>query len=94
MAIFDRTLINELGIEMSDQDFALLSEHFDTTLRTRVTQELVAELSPEQAEQLSQMQNVSDDQLLQWLQANVHNFRDIVSDEIDILLGELADNLE
>lgn len=94
MALLDRTILNDLGIEMSDQDYELLAEHFETTLRTRVIGEIVEELTPEQAQQLADMQNASDDELLAWLQANVPDFKDIVSDEVDILLGELAENSE
>jgi len=94
MALLDRTVLNDLGIEMSDQDYELLAEHFETTLRTRVIGEIVEELTPEQAQQLADMQNASDDELLAWLQANVPDFKDIVSDEVDILLGELAENSE
>jgi hypothetical protein len=92
MALLDKALITELGIELSDQDYELLAEHFDTTLRTRVIAEIVAELTPEQAQQLSQLQSAPDEQLLEWLGKNVVNFKDIVSEEVDILLGELAEN--
>lgn len=94
MAILDKTLLSELGIQLSEQDFESLSEHFDTTLRTRVIAEIVEELSSEQAVQLASMQGAGDDQLLAWLHANVTDFGDIVSDEVNILLGELADSSE
>jgi hypothetical protein len=79
---------------LNDQDYQLLEEHFETTLRSRVIEEIVEELSPEQAQELATMQDQSDEQLLAWLQVNVLNFRDVVSDEVDILLGELAENSE
>lgn len=94
MALLSRTLLSDLGIEMADQDYALLEEHFETTLRNRVINEVVEGLSPEQAEELATMQNESDERLMEWLLANVPDFSDVVSDEVDILLGELADNSE
>lgn len=94
MALLDKQLLHDLGIELSDRDTELLSEHFDSTLKDRVIAEIVQELSPEQAQQLAAMQNASDEQLLQWLQVNVLDFGDIVTDEVDILLGELAENSE
>jgi len=94
MALLDREILNDLGIQLTEQDYQSLSEHFDTTLRNRVIGEIVEELTPEQAEQLAQMQGVTDEQLLEWLRANVAAFGEIVSDEIDILLGELAENSE
>lgn len=94
MALLDKALLNDLGIELSEQDYLSLADHFDNTLRDRVIAEIVEELSPEQAEQLATMQNVDDSQLQAWLTANVPSLSEIVSDEIDILLGELAENSE
>lgn len=94
MALLTRTLLNDLGIELDDQNYILLEEHFETTLRDRVINEVVDGLSPEQAEELATMQTSTDEQLLDWLRANVPDFSDIVSDEVDILLGELAENSE
>ena len=94
MAILSKQLIQDLGIELSEQDYISLAEHFETTLQERVINEITMELSPEQAEELATMQNASDEDLLAWLQANVPDLAEIVSDEVDILLGELAENSE
>ena len=94
MAILSKQLIQDLGIELNEQDYASLSEHFETTLQERVINEVTMELSPEQAQELATMQSASDEDLLAWLQANVTDLAEIVSDEVDILLGELAENSE
>jgi len=94
MAILNKQIIEELGITLSDADYALLEEHFETTLNERVTNEIVLSLTPEQAQQLADMQQADDATILQWLQTNVTELTDIVTDEIDILLGELAENSE
>ena len=94
MAILSKQLIQDLGIELNEQDYASLSEHFETTLQERVINEITMELSPEQAQELATMQSASDEDLLAWLQANVPDLAEIVSDEVDILLGELAENSE
>ena len=70
MPILSRSLLADLGINLSDEDFQSL------------------------AEELSHMQEASDDQIVDWVRANVPDFADIVSDEIDILLGELAEDSE
>jgi hypothetical protein len=90
MGLLDKSLLQDLGIELSDQDFASLEEHFDTTLRDRVITEITEEITTEQAQQLASMQGASDEQLQAWLATNVPNLGEIVSDEVDILLGELA----
>ena len=92
MALLSKELLINLGITLSDQDYELLAEHFESTLNERVINEIVLELSPEQATQLAGLEQASDDEVLTWLQTNVPDVADIVSDEVDILLGELADN--
>lgn len=94
MPLLSKPILDTLGIQLSDEDFASLAEHFEATLDERVFSEIVLELSPEQAQQLAAMQQSSDEELLAWLQANVPALSEIVADEIDILLGELAENSE
>ena len=94
MAMLTKTLLQDLDIHLSEQDYKSLAEHFETTLHERVINEIALELSPEQAQELANMKEVSDEQLLAWLQTNVPNLGEIVSDEVDILLGELAENSE
>lgn len=94
MAILSKQILEQLGIQLSDDDYASLAEHFETTLNERVFDEIALELTPEQAEQLAAMQQSSDEEVLAWLQANVPALSEIVADEVDILLGELAENSE
>ena len=94
MAILSKQFLEDLGIELGEQDFVSLAEHFETTLQERVINEITMEISPEQAQELAAMQSASEADLLAWLQANVPDLAEIVSDEVDILLGELAENSE
>ena len=55
MPILSRSLLADLGINLSDEDFQSLADHFESTLEERVINEIVLELSPEQAEELSHM---------------------------------------
>jgi len=94
MPLLSPTLLENLGINLSEKHYQALAEHFETTLNERVINEIVLELSPEQAEQLSQLQQAGDEEILTWLKANVPDVADIVADEVDILLGEIAENSE
>lgn len=94
MPLLTKTLLNDLGIVLSESDYALLAEHFETTLNERVINEIVLELTSEQAEALSQLKDADDAQVIAWLRANVTDIEEIVADEVDILIGELADNTE
>lgn len=94
MPLLSRQILENLGINLTDEDYQSLAGHFETTLDERVINEIVLELSPEQATELAALQQSSDEEVLAWLQANVPDANEIVSDEIDILLGELAENSE
>ena len=94
MSLLSPTLLENLGINLSEEHYQALAEHFETTLNERVINEIVLELSPEQAEQLATLQQAGDEEILTWLKANVPDVADIVADEVDILLGEIAENSE
>lgn len=94
MPLLSRQILENLGINLTDEDYQSLAGHFETTLDERVINEIVLELSPEQATELAALQQSSDEEVLAWLQANVPDANEIVSDEIDILLGEIAENSE
>ena len=94
MAILTPDIVRNLGIELAEADMQSLAEHFEATLDERVINEIVLSLTPEQAQQLAELQQAGDDTILEWLQANVPDLADIVADEIDILLGELAESSE
>lgn len=94
MPLLSPTLLENLGINLSEEHYQALAEHFETTLNERVINEIVLELSPEQAEQLATLQQAGDEEVLAWLKANVPDVAEIVTDEVDILLGEIAENSE
>lgn len=94
MPLLTPALLTELGINLSEQDYKLLSDHFETTLNERVINEIVLDLTPEQAQGLADLENASDEEILAWLKSNVSDIAEIVADEVDILLGEVADSSE
>ena len=94
MPLLTRDFLLEIGLELDDETFAALAEHTETTLHERVIKEIVEELDPEQAEELTALQNSDDETLQQWLVDNVPDLQDIIADEVDILLGEIAENSE
>lgn len=91
MPMLTKEFLKSLGINLVDEDYIHLSEHFESTLHDRVINEIVLELSPAQAHELAAMQQAPDSELQRWLQQNVSGLADIVSDEVDILLGEIAE---
>jgi hypothetical protein len=82
-----------LGINLDGQDIDSLLDHLNDTLQERVGTELTESLNDEQLKTLVELQDkATDEEVGTWLEANVPEFEQIVKDEIDILLGELAEN--
>ena len=82
-----------LGINLAGQDVDSLLDHLNDTLQERVGTELTEALNDEQLKTLVDLQDkATDEEVGNWLEANVPEFEQIVKDEIDILLGELAEN--
>lgn len=92
MAIITKDFLNQIGVNISDEDVEKLSEYFETTLDKRVMDSIVAELDDTQLANLEQAKNGTDEQLIEWLNSNVPALKDIIEEETDILLGELAEH--
>lgn len=92
--LLTKEFLSSVGVELQADSYQSLSEHFETTLQDRVINEIIAQLTPEQAEQLAHMVQANDDTIHNWLTQNVPDLADIVSDEVDILLGEVAEASE
>ncbi|HSW91678.1 MAG TPA: DUF5663 domain-containing protein [Candidatus Saccharimonadales bacterium] len=92
--ITKESLLN-LGINLDGQDVDSLLDHLNDTLQERVGTELTESLNDEQLKTLVELQDkATDEEVGNWLEANVPEFEQIVKDEIDILLGELAENTD
>jgi hypothetical protein len=72
-----------------------LLAHLNEQLEERVGAEITEALSDEKLAEFVEVQESDDDEKVgAWLQANVPELQEIVQDEIDILLGELAENAD
>lgn len=81
-----------VGID-AKEDMAKLLTHLNEQLEERVGTEITESLSDEKLEEyLKLSETASDEEIGKWLQANVPELQQIAQDEIDILLGELAEN--
>lgn len=87
--------LKQVGISLQADEEAALLEHLNTTLQERVGLEITDSLTDEQLATLADLQEGGDPQTIQqWLVDNVPELNDIVKDEIDILLGEIAENTD
>lgn len=88
-----QSTLDALGIDLTGQDVESLLTHLNDTLQERVGAEITETLNDEQLKTLLDMQeNANEDEIATWLEANVPDMQQIVQDEIDIIIGELADS--
>ena len=92
MPLLTKQFLSDIGIDMADEDYLSLAQHFETTLEDRVINEVVNVLTPEQAQELLKLREASDEQVNAWILSNVPDFKEIVADEIILLQGELAES--
>jgi hypothetical protein len=81
------------GIEIGDDEVEAYLIHLNDQLTERIGESVTNSLSEDQLKELSELQDTStDEELNQWLQKNVKELDAIIQDEIDILLGDAAEN--
>ncbi len=86
-------LLEQAGIDLGGEDVDALVEHLNQTLEERVGAEVVASLDDDKLKELSDLQDTgTDEQLVDWMTTNVPQLSDITKDEIDIIIGELAES--
>ena len=91
MTLFTQDFLTNLGVSLSLEEQQALSDYTEEVLRERVIEEVIDSLEEGQAEQLS---SLADDSLQEWLVLNVPELQSIVQVEVDILLGELAEQAD
>lgn len=85
--------LQKVGIDLKDQDTAALLAHLNEMLEERIGAEITDSLDDTKLQELLDLQEKgSDEETGNWLQANVPELKEIIQDETDILLGELAEN--
>lgn len=91
--LITRELLDEFGIKLDDQDEKTFLEHLNATLDERIGAEVTDSLDDEQLKVLLELQeNATNEEVGAWIDQNVPELQQITQDEIDILLGEVAEN--
>lgn len=84
--------LQSLGINLDTKACDELVDSFEKSLMENVIESVTDELSEDQLLQLETLLNNQEDGSLQeWLTNNVPNLKEIVQDEVDILLGDIAE---
>ena len=84
-----------MGIQLDKEQMSKLVQHTNDTLNERVGADIVESLDDAKLEEYLAVQQSNDDERTSnWLAANVPELTQIVENERDILLGELAENAD
>lgn len=90
--LLNKEFLNELGVTLDESAYATFSEHYEGHLRERVVDEITSELNETQLTELHSFDTKSDEELQAWLKANVPQLKEIIEDEVAILLGDIAED--
>ena len=95
MKLITTSTLHDLGIHKSEAEEQALIEHFQETLNERVGNAVIDVLDDDQATHLMELTEQGDaEQTMAWLQETIPEFEQIVQDEYEILMGELAENAD
>lgn len=90
-----KEILEEFGINLDGKDVDALLAHLNDTLAERIGAEITDSLDDDKLTELLDLQkSASEETVAKWLEENVPELEEIVEDEKDILLGELAENAD
>jgi len=85
------TMLTELGINLSDLDTENFISHIQETLEERVGLAITELLDDAEVTQLMQLTEAGNEAATdQWLSQALPEYKDVIQDEFDILMGEVA----
>jgi hypothetical protein len=95
MNLITTDTLHQLGIHKSATEEAELVTHFQDTLNERVGLTIMDLLEDEQVARLIELTEAGDqDATTAFLQQTVPGYEQLVTDEYDILMGELAESAD
>lgn len=95
MIKMDPRLIVLLGIDLPKNQQTAFTEHAQETLNERVGLALIDTLNDDQAAHLIQLSRLNNPKAFTaWVRDNVPNYQQIISDQVDILMEEIADSAD
>ena len=91
----DAATLHSLGITLDPEKEAALIATLQKTLEERVGVAIIELLSDEKAAELESLtEQGSQEQISEWIAANVPDYEEIVKDEYSMLLGEVVQNAD
>ena len=85
--------LQSFGIKVDEATADSLLQHINETVEERIGTEITESLTDEQLKELLALQdNGTEDQVGEWIAQHVPEYGQIIQDNIDITLGEVAEN--
>lgn len=90
MITIDENTLTSLGINLGDDADSFLKD-LEQQLHERVGAALLELLDDEEAKEFIALSEAGDDDATEsWINTHIPDYEDVVQDEVDILLGEIA----
>ena len=88
--------LRSIGIDLPEDQMQALMQHTEDTINEQIGEEIVDSLDDEQLQELVAMQEADApaEQVEEWIVERVENYQEIVEDNVAIVLGDLAQNVE
>ena len=86
------TDLRNLDVKLDDEALQKLSNELSEKVDERVGTEIVAALTPDDADVLADMQGTAtDDEIGEWISKHIPDFAEIIDDHKYIVLGDFAE---
>lgn len=93
MITIDKDLLTSLGISLPENEEADFLQYLYTTLEERVGNAITQLLNDDEFDDLMDLELKADDATIEaWVRQHVPDYANLVQDEFDILMGELAEH--
>jgi len=84
--------LHKLGIDLIGNELTSLLDHLNEELNDRVGESILRELSDDQIDEYNEIMKTDDDNIIGgWILKQIPDFQQIVQDEINVVLGEVAE---
>lgn len=91
--LLNKQFLQDIGVSLDESTYQSLSKHYEETLNERIIEAIIDELDENQLNQLHNFLRNSDYETFKsWLVTTIPQLRQIVEDEVVILLGEIAES--
>jgi ABC-type proline/glycine betaine transport system substrate-binding protein len=95
MIQIDENTLKSLGLTLSDDAKPAFIEHLLETLEERVGVAVTELLDDDELEELVTLTDGDDEATTEaWIKQHVPDYEDVVKDEFDILMGEIAEQAD